>query len=211
MNENNLWIERWKNREIGFDQIEVNPFMLEHFSRLDLDKGSRIFVPLCGKSVDMTWLLAEGYKVLGVELSEEAIIEFFEGLSVTPTIAKLGEFICYSAENIEIFVGDIFKLDALIVGKIDAIYDRASLVALTADVRVEYTKHLRSISNHASQFLLCFEYEQALMNRSPYSVDEAEVQKHYGEHYKLLRLCKEKILGGFKGKIPASDVLWLLK
>jgi thiopurine S-methyltransferase len=75
---------------------------------------------------------------------------------------------------------------------------------------MEYAFHVQKISNHAPQLLLCFEYEQALMNRSPYSVDEVEVTKHYAQKYSMTMLCKEEIKGGFKGKIPASDVVWLL-
>lgn len=210
MNENNLWLERWKNKELGFNQSEVNPFLRKHFSRLNLKKGNTVFVPLCGKSIDMLWLLSEGYTVIGIELSEEAIIQFFDELGKEPVISTLGELMCYSSENITIYVGDIFKLRANILGKVDGIYDRASLVALTRDLRVEYAKHLRMISDHAPQILLCFEYEQSLMNRSPYSVDEAELRSHYAKYYTLKMLCKEEIIGGFKGKIPASDVLWLL-
>ncbi|SFV71894.1 Thiopurine S-methyltransferase [hydrothermal vent metagenome] len=210
MNENTLWIERWKNKEIGFNQSEANPFMIKHFASLNLKKGDSILVPLCGKSIDMLWLLAQGYKVRGIELSEEAVIQFFAELGKEAKVSTLGELLCYSSDDIHIYVGDIFKVTAQILGKVDAIYDRASLVALTKDLRIDYAKHLRSITNNAPQLLLCFEYEQSLMNRSPYSVDEEEVKSHYAKHYNVKMLCKEKIVGGFKGKLPASDVVWLL-
>ena len=211
MNENSLWIERWKNREIGFNQDEVNPFMVKYFSSLGLAKGSRVVVPLCGKSIDISWLLAQGYEVIGIELSEQAVVELFDELELTPTISTAGELTLYSAENLKVYAGDIFKVSAQMLGKIDAIYDRAALVALTTELRLDYAKHLRMITNHAPQLLLCFEYDQSLMNRSPYSVDEDEVKAHYAEHYGLEVLCREEIVGGFKGKLPASDVVWLLK
>jgi len=211
MNENNLWIERWENREIGFNQSQANPFMVEHFSALGLEEGSRVLVPLCGKSIDMLWLLSQGYKVIGIELSEKAILEFFDELGKTPTISTVDELICYSSDTIDIYVGDFFKVTEKILGKIDAIYDRASLVALTTQMRIAYAKHLGNITNHAPQLLLCFEYDQSLMNRSPYSVDEAEIKVHYDKHYTLKILCKEEIMGGFKGKLPAFDVVWLLE
>jgi thiopurine S-methyltransferase len=211
MNENNLWIKRWQNKEIGFNQSEVNPFMVEHFASLGLEESSRVLVPLCGKSIDMLWLLSKGYKVVGIELSEEAIIAFFDEVGKTPILSTVGELICYSSDNIDIYVGDFFKITAQILGKIDAIYDRASLVALTTQMRIAYAKHLGKITNYAPQLLLCFEYNQALMNRSPYSVDEEEVKAHYDKHYTLKILCKEEIMGGFKGKLPACDVVWLLE
>jgi thiopurine S-methyltransferase len=211
MDENNLWLERWKNREIGFNQNEVNPFMVQYFERLNLVQRSKVLVPLCGKTIDISWLLAEGYGVVGIELSETAVMELFEELEVVPRVSILDELTLYSAENLNVFVGDIFKVTAELVGKIDAIYDRAAIVALTKGLRVEYTEHLRAMTNKAPQLLLCFEYDQSLMNRTPYSVEEVEVKGHYAEHYEIELLVRKTIAGGFKGKLPASDVVWLLK
>jgi len=207
----NLWLERWKNREIGFNQEEPNPFMVRYFERLNLKKGSRILVPLCGKTIDISWLLAQGYSVVGIELSETAVRELFEELGVVPTVSKREEHTFYSTENLTVIVGDIFRVTSDMIGSIDAIYDRAALVALTTDLRTKYATHLRKITNNAPQFLLCFEYDQSLMNRSPYSVDEDEVKVHYGEYYRLELLFREEIVGGFKGKLPACDVGWLLR
>lgn len=211
MNENNLWLERWENREIGFNQNKENGFLVQHFHKLKLEDNSRILVPLCGKTIDISWLLAQGHTVLGVELSETAVSELFEELHVTPTVSSVGELILYSTDNLKVFVGDIFKVSAEILGKVDAIYDRAALVALTTEVRKKYTTHLREISNHAPQLLLCFEYDQSLMNRTPYSVEEHEVKAHYAEYYDVELLVRDTIIGGFKGNLPACDVAWLLK
>ncbi len=210
MNENKLWLERWKNREIGFNQVEVSFLLKQYFEKLNLQSGSKVLVPLCGKTIDISWLLAEGYGVVGIELSEVAVKELFEELGVSSEVSKLGELIVYRAKNITVFVGDIFEVTAEMLGKIDAIYDRAAIVALTKTVREKYTAHLRAISNNAPQLLITVEYDQSLMNRTPYSVDEEEVRDHYAEYYTLELLSRREIQGGFKGKIPASDVVWLL-
>ncbi len=42
-----------------------------------LAAGSRVLVPLCGKSVDLLWLVGQGCDVTGVELSEIAVRAFF--------------------------------------------------------------------------------------------------------------------------------------
>ncbi|CAA6819346.1 MAG: Thiopurine S-methyltransferase (EC [uncultured Sulfurovum sp.] len=211
MNENNLWLERWENREIGFNQVTENAFMVKYFNHLNLRNENRVLVPLCGKTIDVSWLLAEGYGVTGIELSETAVIELFDDLGVVPNVSEVGELTLYRADKLHVFVGDIFKVSSEMLGSIDAIYDRAALVALTIGVRVEYTAHLRELTNNAPQLLLCFEYDQSLMNRTPYSVEESEVKKHYEEHYELELLTREEITGGFKGKLPACDVAWLLK
>ena len=210
MNENDLWLQRWKNREIGFNQDNPNAFMLKYFSSLDLRKGARVLVPLCGKSIDISWLLSQGYEVVGIELSEQAIIELFEELGVEPCITALDELLCYRAEHITMYVGDVFKVTKQLLGKIDAVYDRAALVALKAETRVKYAKHLRDITKNAPQLLLCFEYTQSPMNKPPYAVDMDEIKKHYGRHYHIKMLCKKEIAGGFKGKTKAYDVVWLL-
>lgn len=59
--ETSFWHRRWLNNEIGFHQSEVNPFLLEHFSALQLPPGRRVFVPLCGKTLDIGRLLSQGY------------------------------------------------------------------------------------------------------------------------------------------------------
>lgn len=211
MNENSLWLKRWENREIGFNQAMVNSFMVKYFDSLNLSEESSVLVPLCGKTIDIAWLLEKGHAVIGVELSEQAVIELFDELGVVPAISIVGELTLYSADSLQIYVGDIFKVTSEMLGKVDAIYDRAALVALTTGVRVAYTKHLRELTDNASQLLLCFEYDQSLMNRTPYSVEEREVRKHYEEHYDLELLTREEIAGGFKGGLAASDVVWLLK
>jgi len=211
MNENNLWLERWEKREIGFNQNRVNAFLIKYFKKLNLEKNANILVPLCGKSIDIAWFLSEGFSVTGIELSEIAVEELFLELGITPSISNLGEVKLYSSEQLNLFVGDIFKVTSKMIGEIDAIYDRAAIVALTKELRIKYAEHLRSISNNAPQLLLCFEYDQSLMNRTPYSVDELEVKMHYAQHYEIELLERVAIAGGFKGKLPASDVVWLLK
>jgi len=98
----NLWLERWENREIGFNQEEPNPFMVHYFERLNLEKASQILVPLCGKTIDISWLLAQGYSVVGIELSETAVRELFEELGVVPTVLKREEHTFYSTENLTV-------------------------------------------------------------------------------------------------------------
>ncbi len=65
-----FWLERWQNHEIGFHMPQVQPALGKHWPRLNVAKGATVFVPLCGKSLDMAWLADEGYRVIGAELSE---------------------------------------------------------------------------------------------------------------------------------------------
>ena len=51
-----FWLEKWKSGSTGFHQDSVNPYLPEHWPQADVDSGSTVLVPLCGKSRDMLWL-----------------------------------------------------------------------------------------------------------------------------------------------------------
>mgnify|MGYP000992455332 CR=1 FL=1 len=77
-----FWLERWRNGQIGFHNSEVNGMLLRHHAQLGA--AARVLVPLCGKSLDMGWLAAQGHEVVGIELSawyeRAALIELPEAM-----------------------------------------------------------------------------------------------------------------------------------
>lgn len=162
--EASFWRQKWEEGDIGFHESEANPFLVVHFEELNLVKGSRVFLPLCGKTRDAAWLLACGYRVVGAELSEFAINELFKELGLKPEISKVGQLARYRAEDIEILAGDIFAVSAEYLGPISAIYDRAALDALPACIRKHYTSHLMNITDTAPQLLITYEYDQLLID-----------------------------------------------
>ena len=105
-----FWLQQWQNNDIGFHADEVNPMLADYFQALGLAEGCRVFLPLCGKTLDIAWLLAKGYRVVGAELSQQAIEQLFSELGVVPAVLKVTGFKHYHAKNIDIFVGDIFEL-----------------------------------------------------------------------------------------------------
>jgi thiopurine S-methyltransferase len=207
----NFWHKRWENNEIGFHQGEANVLMVDNFHALSLAKNSRVFVPLCGKTRDIAWLLSKGYRVVGVELSELAVKQLFKDLGVEPDVTIAGELKHFNAVNIDIFVGDIFNLSTEIVGIVDAIYDRAALMALPADLRTRYAVHVNEITHTAPQLLICLDYDQTLMQGPPFSIDKDELIRVYGDHYTLTNRTSVAVDGGLKGKWPAQEIVWLLQ
>lgn len=207
---NDLWLKRWENGEIGFHYHKINPLLEKHYEHLSLKENSTVFIPLCGKSLDILFFLSQGHKVVGCELSPKAIDEFFSDLEVKPQIKEYEKFKEYSYEDITIYEGDIFDLEKEHLGKVDAIYDRAALVALHEDIRAKYTKHLKELTNSAKQLVLTCSYEQELHQRTPYSVPSEEIHLHYGENYNIKKLESREIKGGMKGICPANDEVWLL-
>jgi thiopurine S-methyltransferase len=206
-----FWHDRWAKNEIAFHASEANPLLVKYFDELSLAKGRRVFLPLCGKTLDISWLLSNGYRVAGVELSQIAIEQLFKDLGVEPKVSEVGEAYHYSAKDIDIFVGDIFDLSGAMLGPVDAIYDRAALVALPEDMRPRYTAHLTKITENAPQLLICYEYDQNAMDGPPFSVSNEEVRKHYSDRYDLKFIASTHVPGGLKGKCAAKENVWLLK
>jgi thiopurine S-methyltransferase len=208
--EASFWHQKWKNGEIAFHKSETNPLLIEHFKKLNLAQGNRVFLPLCGKTRDFAWLLACGYRVVGAELSELAIKDLFDDLGVEPSVSRMGELDLYRAKDIDIWVGDLFDVSAEILGLVDAIYDRAALVAMSASRRDQYTSHLMKITDAASQLLICYEYDQQLMDGPPFSINAEEVKHHYAAAYQLRAVESKGVVGGLK-RVATIETAWLLQ
>lgn len=204
------WISKWQNKELGFHQPAVNPLLESHFPKLKLQEAARIFIPLCGKTLDIAWLLSLGYQVVGIEMVESAVIELFEELQVTPDVKTIGKLKHYKAEDLEVYVGDIFDLSLDILGDVDAVYDRAALVALPVGLRNKYASHLPSLTKHSKQLLISFVYDQTKMDGPPFSVDDTEINSHYGVEYNLTLLADDKVKEPVKGNKDILEKVWLL-
>ena len=209
--EPDFWHQKWESNVIGFHKKEANRFLVSHFASLVLTEASRVFVPLCGKTRDIAWLLSNSQRVVGIELSEIAVKQLFEELALTPTISQNKSHIHYRADNIDIFVGDIFRLNKEQLGAVDAVYDRAAYVALPFEMRQRYTNHLIDITDSASQLLITFEYDQSLQNGPPFAISNQEINQHYQTSYDIHLLASEALEGGLKGQCDAVKNVWLLK
>ena len=206
-----FWLQKWEKNNIAFHRSDANPSLVNHFDQLALAKGSRIFVPLCGKTLDIAWLLAQGYRVVGAELAEMAIDQLFVELGVEPTVLDLGDVKHYSATGIDIFVGNIFDVSRKMLGAVDAVYDRAALVALPKAMRNRYTAHLMEVTDKAPQLLVTYEYDQSVMDGPPFSISDEEVNQHYRHSYGLNLLVSADVPGGLKGKCAAKETVWRLQ
>jgi thiopurine S-methyltransferase len=207
-----FWHTRWQAKRIGFHETNANARLVAQFHALSLPPGGRIFVPLCGKTRDIAWLLSRGHAVVGVELSEIAIQQLFDDLGTAPTITDAGPLRRYSAQNLDIYMGDFFDLTPAIIGPVDAVYDRAALVALPADMRTRYATRVTHITRGAPQLVICFNYDQTLTDGPPFSIDQGELRRLYGPQRELELLETGPVPGGFKGgQIPATETAWLLR
>lgn len=190
-----FWLERWERKETGFHQDEINPCLRQHWPELHLAEGSEVFVPLCGKSRDMLWLREQGHAVLGVELSPLAVQAFFEENGLSPQRTKGERFDSYEADGIRILCGDFFDLRRDDLAKVEAVYDRASLIALPPEMRERYARHLLNILPPATQILLVtLDYPQTEMSGPPFAVSAAEVEALYRRHAGIRLLAQLDVL-----------------
>ena len=172
-----FWHDRWERNQIGFHLQEVNPYLRRLWPTLEVAQGSRVLVPLCGKSLDLSWLAAQGYDVLGIELSQTAVEQFFAEQKVMPNIRQQGAFKVYEAGPVRIMCGDIFALSAADVADCSAFYDRAAMIALPVEMRAAYAGRLTQIlPNGCKGLLITLDYDQSQMKGPPFSVPHAEVE-----------------------------------
>jgi thiopurine S-methyltransferase len=193
--ETDFWHNRWENNLTGFHLDEVNPYLKANWTSLNLKAGARVFVPLCGKSLDLIWLAAQGYEVVGIELSPLAVEAFFTENNLTAEHQKIGNLEYWQAEDISLFCGDFFALTTEILGQVDAVYDRASLIALPPAMRQDYAVKLTELAQSAPKLLVTLEYEQSKMDGPPFSVSENEVQALYQANYQVKQLSAQDVLG----------------
>jgi thiopurine S-methyltransferase len=205
-----FWHERWSRNQIGFHESVANPLLVSHFAALGVSKPARVFLPLCGKTLDIDWLLGKGFRVVGAELSPIAVASLFERLGLAPDIERMGDLELWSAPGLDVFLGDFFALTAVVLGSVDAVYDRAALIALPPDMRSRYAAHMDALTQGARQLLITMDYDQSRLPGPPFSVSDEEVRRLYG-HREPVRLASQEMPGGFRGISPATENTWLLR
>ena len=208
--EHKFWHNRWQNNEIGFHEPEGNQLLKQYFDTFNIEAGSTVLVPLCGKTKDIAWLLSRECKVVGIELNEQAIQQLFNELGELPQVEVLGDFKRYYVRNLSVFVGDFFNTSSELIGKVDLVFDRAALVALPSTMREQYYQHLVNITATAPQLLICFQYDQSLLEGPPFNVGEQEVIAYYDKHYTIARLYKGPVEGGVRELKEAYEAVYQL-
>jgi thiopurine S-methyltransferase len=195
-----FWHRRWREDRIGFHQDRPMPLLLQYWPELAPPVGSRVFVPLSGKSLDIAWLAAQGYRVLGVELSSLAVEQFFAEHGLTPQTHESRYGRHYCADGIELICGDAFALDDALLADCAAVYDRAALIALPPPMRRRYVHELYArLPAGCLALLITLEYPQYEKHGPPFSVEEAEVRELYGRDWEVHLLERRDILDAEPG------------
>ncbi|CAM3601352.1 hypothetical protein [Parendozoicomonas haliclonae] len=191
MTENQDWEEAWEYGFFAWHRPSWNPSLLRFFPLLNHDAGTKVLVPLCGKSRDMEWLLRQGYQVVGLEISGAAIEDFFRerGLEYSKTI-RSGVTV-WLGDNIEIWEADLFALpDAMTDAT--AFYDCGAFIALPPAQHGAYVENLMRLAPQLqSGLVMGLEYDQSLVAGPPWSINPEYVREKWGSWFESAELERD--------------------
>ena len=172
----------------------VYPPLRKLWPQLSLKSQARVLVPLCGRSMDMKWIAEQGCQVIGVEVSQKALQDFMDRWDEEFTTDSSHGFTIYKSPSIELWQGDFMKIPESKIKPVDAIYDKAAIVALRKDMRSKYAKKLLKLCHANTQILLqTFEYKQDEMNGPPFSVDGEEISRLFGHQFSITSLHEQSL------------------
>ncbi|MGB0953958.1 MAG: thiopurine S-methyltransferase [Planctomycetota bacterium] len=212
-----FWQSRWQEDRIGFHADQINPFLMEYWSTLQLQGNEHVFVPLCGKTLDMHWLAQQGHLVTGNEIIEKAVSAFFDESGLRATRTKEERFERFRGGEVDLLLGDFFALVPEDLEGVTAWYDRAAQVALPPEMRIRYYEHLASLLPMGAKGLsLAFEYPQEQKDGPPFSVEEDEIRALCGEHFACTLLHRSDRLEAEprlkeQGLTRASEAIYLME
>ncbi len=180
------WHSHWTRKSPGFHEGQVNSYLQQFLPLYNLQPGDTIFMPLCGKSVDILWLSQQGYQVIGVELSKIAIESFFAESEIDFVKVQHDKLVAYEAPGITLYLGDYMNMQADTLTDCKLVYDRASIVAIESFNRKSYKrKMLELISPATPMLLVTLDYDQSVMHGPPFSVPVNEIAELYQPEYRL--------------------------
>ncbi|MGB1262950.1 MAG: thiopurine S-methyltransferase [Cognaticolwellia sp.] len=172
-----FWHKCWERNALGFHQQQAHPFLSQHFKPRCLATDRHVFVPLCGKSLDMAYL-AQSMQVSGSEISEIACRDFFLDNNIAFQQQTSGDFEQFYSPVLSLWQGDFFKLSPELIEPVDWIYDRAALIALPKAMQLAYVKHLKTFfSSHTRLFLVTLEFPAQQLVGPPFSIRNCDITR----------------------------------
>ncbi|XP_050999260.1 thiopurine S-methyltransferase [Acomys russatus] len=181
------WQDKWVTRHIAFHQEQGHKLLKKHLDTfLNGQSGLRVFFPLCGKAVEMKWFADRGHTVVGVEISEIGIREFFSEQNLSYTEEPLTEIagakvFKSSSGNISLYCCSVFDLPRANICKFDRVWDRGALVAVNPGDRGRYAEIILSILRGGFHYLVAtLSYDPTKHAGPPFYVPDAELKTLFG-------------------------------
>ena len=198
------WIQRWEDNRTPFHLDIVNPWLKRFHEQITGGTGCRVLLPLCGKSLDLVWLMEQGHDVVGVDVSRRALETLYKENNLTGEHERAGPFHVYRHPRLVTYAGDFFKLEPGRTGLFQLIYDRAALIALPPTEWAHYVRHLHTFLQPGGRiFLITLEYDQVAMDGPPYSITPEQVHELFADHLDVEPLATENLQDHpFKDTLP---------
>ncbi|XP_028397722.1 probable thiopurine S-methyltransferase [Dendronephthya gigantea] len=192
------WAKSWDDNRTGWHLDHVNSNLTENIEFLtDGKQNLRIFVPLCGKTLDLLWLVRQGHTVIGVEAVPKAIEDFFKENDISyekKTLDGYGHCFMAFGGKLKIFNCDYFKFNSSLAGgKVDCIWDCNSLGAIPPNDWTQYLQISLELLNrsHGRILFQAFLYDQDEYAGPPYSVPIEKLSSLLGDSYELQLVNKK--------------------
>jgi len=185
------WENRYKTRCFQWHIDQVHPQLLKYLGELtNLGEGKqeslKFFVPLCGKSKDIPFLLSLGFEVFGIEVVASVIQEFSKENDIELEFDEGKHLYSSKDGKLKIYCEDMFKCPIEEYGPFDCIWDRASFIALDYAFRPAYMDVVkRSVahgigSGHKFRYLIqTVKYDKNNFNGPPKCVDAEDFKEHF--------------------------------
>ncbi len=189
------WEQRWAENRIGFHRTDTHPFLVKHHRVLA--DAPRVYVPLCGKSLDLAWLRQRGHIVFGTEIVALAIAQLFQELGETPTLEPRPPFRAHCVPGLCALEGDALSLEpAHLGGPVDAVYDRASLIAVDTGARAGLVDSMFRVLRPGGRILLVtLVYDQTKADGPPWSVNDESVRALFESRSRVSLLDQQQDQG----------------
>ncbi len=197
--ETDQWKDAWAKGRTAFHEGKPNELLAKYVDALTGGKSAiTIFVPLCGKTVDMKWLYDRGHSVVGIEVADQAIEEFFTESKLEFTKEKVdkvdGTLYKSSDGRIRLYACDFYKFSSEVENGMQGIWDRASLVAINKKDREKYMNILRSVTSKDCRYLLeVFDYDPTVINGPPHTIPDTVLSQIIGDTLSFKFLDERKL------------------
>mmetsp|Transcript_24028 Transcript_24028/g.54645 ORF Transcript_24028/g.54645 Transcript_24028/m.54645 type:complete len:233 (-) Transcript_24028:108-806(-) len=209
---------------LGWHKDDVHHILKKNLPHLlsFAPRPPRIFVPLCGKTKDMAYLasLESVGGVVGLDGVEKALSEFAKenpDLAIDMDAGEdVGPFVKYGGKKISLIQADFFEIDATILGgRVDVVWDRASVVAIRPELREKYVEKLGSILKPGGVALFATldrraGTEEGRADGPPFSVDLMEMRRLFEKADWVDKLILQGEFNEFE-KNPSSEMRWTKK
>ena len=183
--ETQFWVNYWESDSVTWQAPVTSPWLHKYMNEFLGSETKTVFVPLCGKTLDMNLLLEAGHRVRGAECSGIACQDFFIENNIpgyvreeikTPNGKRVVRHKS-TLQPIELYECDIFDLTPEIVGPIDAVLDRAALVALPPSIiEDQYLPLITSLLRPGGKMLFASVSELPFPKAPPHAYESHQIE-----------------------------------